>query len=349
MHRHPQALEEGVGGVDGFIGNLHSRQRRVDAEDVHAVLDKARERAFVQDVPHPAGRDDGQALAVGDVVVAGEGVLDAVHRPAGTAVALGHDVVARQGAHEHHLGPGGVVLGVVDTGFSIDHQALDAGLAEAVVHEGGVFHEVLFQDVVDGIGHTGRRLVLGDAEGVARVQEGYFGVHEVRGVAQLVVGLGAGNDGAGIVLAARGRQGEDIHDGKGLQSRRLAGDEIPRIPVKARAARDGLGAVQNTAAAHGKDDLDAILLAQPRAFQHAGIVFRVGLDAGEFGDFEVFAQKVVDFLIQADFLDTSSAVSEEHFMAVSFEDLGELGDDALAENDARGGTIFEILHIRSFC
>ena len=35
-------------------------------------------------------------------------------------------------------------------------------------------------------------------------------------------------------------------------------------------------------------------------------------------------------------------------MAITFEYLGEFFNDAFTENKARGGTILEILHIRSF-
>ena len=276
VHRDAHALKEGVGFFDGLFRNFLRRKMGVDAEDVDAVLDKARERPGAQDVLHPAGRDNGQAHAVGDVIVAAEGVLDAVHRPTGFTVSQAHDVVARQGAHEHHFCARPVVLGVFQAGFSVHHQALEAGLAEAVVHEGGVFAEVLLQDVVHGVRHACRRLVFGDAEGVTRVQERYFGKHERREVAQLVIGFRAGDDAAAIIFAAGSRQGENVHDGKGFHGRGFAGDEIPGIPVKAGAARNGLGAVQHGAAAHGKDYLNLVLLAQFNTFQHRRIILGIG-------------------------------------------------------------------------
>ena len=49
-------------------GNIHSRQRRVDAKHVHSILPEAAHCSIAQHIFHPAGSEDSKAQAVGDVV-----------------------------------------------------------------------------------------------------------------------------------------------------------------------------------------------------------------------------------------------------------------------------------------
>ena len=170
VHGDVNALEELVGGVDGLLGNLLLGQRGVDAEDVDAVLHEAVQRLFIQDMAHPARRDDGQTLAVGDVVVGREGVLNGVAGPATVAVAKRQDAVAAVGAAEHHLGAGGVVLRIGQTLAGILHQASQHRLAEAVVQQRRISHEVLLHGVVHGIGTAGSGLLLRHGEGIDGVE-----------------------------------------------------------------------------------------------------------------------------------------------------------------------------------
>ena len=51
------------------------------------LSDKAVQRALTQDMQHPAGRDDGQTLAVRDVIIGAQGMLDGVAGPAAVTVA----------------------------------------------------------------------------------------------------------------------------------------------------------------------------------------------------------------------------------------------------------------------
>ena len=120
---------------------------------------------------HPAWRYDGQALAVGDVVVGAQGMLNSMHRPARFAVSKGIDAIAAEGAGEHHLGTGGIVLRILKTLPGIDHQALQAGLAESVIKQCRVFAEILFHDMVHGICTACSSLFLRYGERVAGVQK----------------------------------------------------------------------------------------------------------------------------------------------------------------------------------
>ena len=194
---------------------------------------------------HPAGRDDGKTLSVGDVIIAAQGVLYAVHRPAGCTVAKGHYVVARKGAHKHHLRPCSKVFRICQAGFSVDHQALETSLAEAVVHQRGVLAEVLFHNMVHCIGNAGPCLLGRDAEGIARIQERANREQQRVYVPYLVVGLGAGDDAAAVVLAAGGGQGKNVNNRQCLLCFYFVRYQVPGIAIVTSTCSYSLRTVQD--------------------------------------------------------------------------------------------------------
>ena len=96
----------------------------VYTEHVYAVFYKAMDGLFAENVLHPARSDDSQALAVSDVIVRAEGVLDSVARPALIAVAESVNPVAAVGAGQHHLGSRGIIIGIFKALHGICHKAL---------------------------------------------------------------------------------------------------------------------------------------------------------------------------------------------------------------------------------
>ena len=90
---------------------------------------------IVQDVLHPSRRDDREALAVRDVIVRGQGMLEAMARPQGAAVTEGENTVAGEGAVQHHLGAGGIILRIFDTLATVHHEALERCLHHAVIEQ----------------------------------------------------------------------------------------------------------------------------------------------------------------------------------------------------------------------
>ena len=157
-------------------------------------------RGSLEDVAHPARSDDGQTHAVGDVVMAGEGVLDGMHGPSAVGVAQRVDAVATQRGGVEDLRTGIVVLGLLKHGFHVLHQRLHGTLHEGIVHHDMLAAEVLLHDVVDAVGHTGEGLHDRQREGVGGVDERYGGEYVWREIRQFVVGLGARDDTSRVVF-----------------------------------------------------------------------------------------------------------------------------------------------------
>ena len=206
VHGDADALEERVGGVDRAPGNLGCGQFRIDSEDVHAVFHESRQGALAQDLLHPARRDDGQAPAMGNVVIGAQGVLDRVAGPSGGAVAQRQDSVAAVGAGQHHLGARGVVVRVRQALAAVLHQAAEHGFAETVVQQGGVGGKVLLHHVVHGVRDAGCGLAARHGEGIDRIQDGDCREEVAVQVADLVVGFRARDHAAAVVFAAGGGQ-----------------------------------------------------------------------------------------------------------------------------------------------
>ena len=197
--------------------------------------------------------------------------------------------------------------------------------------------------MVHRIGNASGSLFLADGEGVSRVKERGVGIEVRIQITDFVVGLGARNHTTWVIFATRGSEGDDVDDGKCRLSLYLIGNKVPRVAVVAGASCDGLRAVEHRATTHGEDDIDVMLFAETHAIQHAGVVFRVGLDAREFHDFIAF-QQFINLLIEADFLDAASTIGEEDFLSELRHHFGQFLDDALAKDEARRSHVIKVLH-----
>ena len=133
VHRDAEGSEEIIGRLDRLVCNVVAVLCCVEAEDIDAVLRETVDGVVVQDVLHPSRRNDREALAVRDVIVRGQGVLEAMARPQGAAVAEGENTVAGEGAVQHHLGAGGIILRIFDALATVHHEALERCLHHAVI------------------------------------------------------------------------------------------------------------------------------------------------------------------------------------------------------------------------
>ncbi len=173
-------------------------------------------------------------------------------------------------ARPHHLSPGLVVgrVGVEDDG--ILHHGAQQALGQCVrqLHVAAV-GEVALHGVHHDVGAAGLGLIVGQGDGQLRVHDGELGTADVVVVAPLLVGILFGDDAAVGGLAARRRDGQDACHRQALC--RLAGVlvQLPHILVRlSQTIGDGLGRVDDTAAAHGQKEIDAVLPAQTDAFIH---------------------------------------------------------------------------------
>ena len=231
VHRNADALKEFVCGVNGFLGDFLFGQGRVNPEYVDAVFDEAGQSVPVQDMLHPAGRDDGEAFAVGDVIIGAQGVLDAVAGPAALAVAKRQDAVAAVGAAEHHLRPCRVIFRILKALARIHHQALQHRFAETVIQQRGILGEVLLDGVVHSVGATGGSLLLGDGECISGVEEGCNREQQRVHITDFVVGLGARDDASAVIFTACCSEGDYVHDGQRCLSLHFVGYEVPGVSV----------------------------------------------------------------------------------------------------------------------
>ena len=159
--------------------------------------------------------------------------------------------------------------------------------------------------MVDGIGHSCCRVLGIDREGIGRVKE-RAGREQMRvDIGHLVVGLRAGDDSSGIVLAACSGQGKDVHNRQCSQCRSLSDNQVPSLAVVFGTSGNGFRTVEYRTATHRKNHVNLLFLADAYAFHYTGGVFGVRLDATQFKDFKVF-QQFFHAVVQTDTLDASA-------------------------------------------
>ena len=137
------------------------------------------------------------------------------------------------------------------------------------------------------------------------------------GLLQLLRGVG--DDGAVVLLGARARGGDH-----GTRRNELRGVLMPRVLhlpdvfVQPRLCRDYLAAVDDRAAAHGEDEVDALVAHQPRALLHL-VVGRVGQDAAEVHHrLTALVQPVHHLVIQSRAPQRAAAVGQQHAASHTF-------------------------------
>ena len=220
-----------------------------DAHDVCGEACDAGSGGFVQDVGEEGGGEDGEAETVGDVVVGGEFVLDAVAGP-GDGMAAIDEVVDGPGGGPEEVCAGGFIGGVShgDGGVFHDgaHHGFHVGFGGG---EGFFFLEVDFHDVGEDVGGAAGGLVGGDGVGVFGTEEGDGGAEGLGGPAVFFFGLGVGDDGAGIHFGAGRGDGGDGDEGEGGIDLGAVLDEIPWVGVVGGAACDDFSGVEDGASA----------------------------------------------------------------------------------------------------
>lgn len=245
----------------------------------------------------------------------------------------------------HQLGSGGVILGVGQGPRQIGDDGPHRGLAEAVreLHV-PLVGEVPFHHVSQHVDGAGPRLFRREREGQLRVEQGETGSEEGVAEALLVEPPFVGDDRNGAGLASCGGKGEDHADGKGLAGFGPAFEKVPEGPVGGHAEGDGLGRVDDAAAADGQNEVHPFPAAEGDALLDEGEP-RIGLDTSQLNDVDAgLSQACDDAVEKAAPLDAPSAVVEEHLTCQG----GRLGADGLlgtsSENDLGGVLKGKITH-----
>ena len=207
--------------------------------------------------------------------------------------------------------------------------------------------EIALHRVHDHVRHAGRRLVRGQGEGADRVHDGEPGPAHLVGIAQLHVAVLVRDDAGFAHLAARGRDGEHAGDREVAFRRGLAQVEVPDFAVIRDAAGDGLGRVDDGAAADGEDEIHALLAAQVDAFVDERQA-RVRNDPAQADEVHAaVAEQPADLVQQAGLLGALAAVMDQHLVAAVFlHEGGHFLLGLLPEHDFGRGMIDEISHIQ---
>ena len=271
-------------------------------------------------------------------------MLDGVDAP-GHGLAHLQKAVDGPGGAPHEVGPGLVVVGggqglgaVVDTG-------LQNGLGHAVGQVGGLHGaEIVFKGMGHDVRRAGRRLGGGQGAGIGGVQNGHGGQAGGGAEGQLFIGVHVGDDCDIVHLGAGGGHGQHREDGQGLLRHGLAGGEVPGVAIIAGAGGDGLGAVDDAAAAQSQHAVQTVLTAQLHALADGGDA-GIGLHAAQLDPFDVvLLQLGHGAVIHAVALDAASAVDHQHPAGPAGDLPAQLADLSLAEVDHRGNGIGEIFH-----
>ena len=253
-------------GVDAFQGDLLVGAVGGHAHDVPGKADEAGQAVLV-DVPRPAGPEGGEARAVGHVEHTAHLVLEFVgHKVAAGDAAAGQAIV-RETARPHHLGPG-LVVGRVGVE---DDRILHHGAQQALGQRVGQLHiaaigEIALHGVHHDVGAAGLGLIVGQGLGELGVHEGELRAADVVVVGPLLVGVHPGDDAAVGCFTARRRDGQDAGHRQALPGRAGVFVQLPDVLFRlGQAVGDGLGRVDDAAAAHGQQEVDAVLFADADA------------------------------------------------------------------------------------
>ncbi len=252
----------------------------------------------------------------------------------------------RQAAGPHHLGAGVVVLRVLHQDLGVGHhraqQALGDGIGDLHVAAVG---EVALHGVHHDVGASAGGLVVRQRHGELRVHDGEFGPGEVAAVTALDLALLFGDHGGVAHLAARGGEGQYHAQGQAGRGLALVVVEVPDVALVGHAVANGLGGVDRAAAAHGQQEVNALLLAQRDALVHQAqprVRHRAAQrDIGDAG----FIQRVRDLLQKPRAHHAAAAVVDQHLAAAEFPDqLRNPGLRVPAKDHLGGGVVLEIKH-----
>lgn len=165
-----------------------------------------------------------------------------------------------------------------------------------------------------------------------------------RGEVPFLVGIQVGDHGHIVHLRAGGGHGQHGEDGQGLLGHRRAGGKVPGIAVVQSTGSNGLGAVDDAAAAQGQHAVQSVLAAQLHAFADGGDA-GIGLHAAQLDPLDpVLPQLSGGAVIDAVALDAAAAVDHQHPAGPGGHLAAQFFDLSLAEVDHRGDRISKVFH-----
>ena len=259
-------------------------------------------------------------------------------------------VVVRQHTGPHEVRPGGVVVGLGNGLGRGGQNGLEQGVAQPVgeIHVRGV-GEVAFADVGDHVRRAAGGLIGRQGAGIAGVEDGELGPDHVGlGAAPLEVAFLQGNDAAVAALTAGGGDGQHGAHGQGALNLGLAGEEVPEVPVIGHAEADGLGGIDDGAAAHGQEEVHILPAADLDALVDLAAA-GVGLNAGELEVGNALGlQRGGHGVIGAVALDGAAAVNQQHPAAAeAFDESAGVLLLTVTEGKERGGVEYEPIHVQN--
>ena len=179
--------------------------------------------------------------------------------------------------------------------------------------------KILFADVAEDI-VARRHLIAGQGEGVFGVQDGKAG-HDLgvgEGVAEFLVGVGVGDDRAGVHLGPGAHHGQHAPHGESLAVGFLAADIIflPGILLTINRDRHRFRIITYRTAAHSEQKVRIVISCDLHAFIEF-LKCRIRHDAGDLRHiFPVFLKDPDRLVIDPILLDRTAAVDQHHIGAV---------------------------------
>ena len=347
MHRHADFLKEALHGQDTLArGALRAGKVHFHAE--HAVCQLGKARDIVLHLIHgPCREQHGQACAVRDLVAEGaQLMLELVHREQARAAAAGI-VVVRYAARPHQRGARFVVVRVFDCAAACVARRDQHTLCNAVgdVALAARRGQVTLERVHHNIHDATAGLELGHGKGVLRIEEADARAVGLAGDAALFLGFFIGQHAGVTGLRAGGCERQHGCDRQGLVRRGAGRGEFPRVASSSYAQTDGLGGVDDRAAADGEDKVDPLALAKLDAAARHGYL-GVGLDTAQFNKTQPCVKQAFFNLIeQAGRTRARTAEMHQHAVRAEILELGaDLPFDITAENDLSGSVDGKIQH-----
>ena len=318
---HPDGPQECPEGLD----TLQRRALRVvevhlAAENPDGHLGQTLFAAVLRAVAHPRRHDDRQTRAVGAVILGGEHVLQMVAVPV-LLTAHAHNVIVAHHTGPHDVRPRLVVVRIIhDSAPLVEH-----GQQNALQHPVRDLHVRRIGEIaLKGVGHDVRdaagRLISGQAFREGRVQHGEARPEAVGFRAVLLQRFLVGDDGIRGAFAAGGGNGQDGAHRQSLL-RHLPGEKVPEIAVIGYADGDGLGGIDDAAAAHGQNEVDLFPAAEVDALIDKAAA-GIGLHAPQLHGIQVFfLQAGHDPVQQAGAFGGLPAVDHQHPAAAKALDI----------------------------
>ena len=297
---------------------------------------------------HPVGHNDSQTGAMGGVHADGAHVaLQQVALPALLA-ANADEVVLRRLAAPHDLCPVVIVGGIGLDELHVLHHGLHHALCHTVakLHKGRV-GEIALHGMGNGVKGAGQGMIHGNRNGELGVHHRKHRTRQI-GITAALESLGDTGDHRAVARLATGAgNGEHCAHLQAGDRIGLAQVEIHEVAVVDHAVADGLGRVNDAAAADAQDKRNVILPADVNAFIDQ-VVSGVGFDAAQLppGYARLF-QGGSHGGEEAGFLDAIRAIDNQRLVGILGGLFADLFFHTAAEENFGGAVKFIICHCKS--